>query len=98
MQQVSPTDKIDPTGVNPRNALSQSAPTRSPDNITPLVIEQRPPAQPPAQPRELEQPTLADFGQILENQENIASLIQTIFQDLHTRVPGGFQSERLVEI
>lgn len=63
--------------------------------------EQRPPEQPPAQPLELEQlqrPTLEEFRQLLETHQGIADTIKRIFQDLHTRVPAGFQSERLTEM
>jgi len=63
--------------------------------------EQRPPEQPPAQPLELEQlqrPTLEEFRQLLENHRRISDAIPKIFQDLHMRVPAGFQSERLTEM
>lgn len=57
-----------------------------------------PPEQPPAQPRELEQPpTLEEFHQLLANQKKIEDIIPRIFQDLHMRAPGGFQSEWLTE-
>lgn len=70
--------------------------------------EQRPPEQPQAQPLELEQPQvqpleleqlqLENFRHLLETHKKIADTIQNIFQDLHTRVPAGFQSERLTEM
>jgi hypothetical protein len=60
--------------------------------------EQGLPEQPPAHPQELEQPTLQDFNRLLASHEQIADTIESIFRDLHTRVPAGFQRERLTEL
>ena len=76
-----------------------------PQNLGPALpqVPAAPPAPPaaPAQPLELEQlqtPTLSDFHQLMRNHQSIADLLPRIFQDLHTRVPAGFQSERLAEM
>ncbi|EEF27435.1 conserved hypothetical protein [Ricinus communis] len=63
-----------------------------------LMEERTPVAQPPIQERPVNQPSLEDFANLLESHERISERIKDLFRDLHTRVPGGFQAERLTEI
>lgn len=63
---------------------------------------QRAPQSPPTasfqKPHSGNHKFLEAYGGVLENHAAVADLVQKIHSDLHTRVPGGFQAERLAEL
>ncbi|TMW81077.1 hypothetical protein EJD97_012162 (mitochondrion) [Solanum chilense] len=60
---------------------------------------QQPPVhQPPIQEHTGEHMSLENWERLLQNHKEVAAVIQEIHRELHTRVPGGFQAERLTEM
>lgn len=46
----------------------------------------------------ISQSSYDEVRQLLTNHANIADCLQSLFRELHTHVPGGFQAERLAEM
>ena len=83
---------------NPNRTHPASVGPSDPYRSAALMEEKTPVAQPPIQERPVDQPSLESFAKLLETHERISERIKDLFRDLHTRVPGGFQAERLTEM
>lgn len=80
--------------LSPEHEHEQGARANSNDPVTETAVANPPGNQNPGLANE----HVEAARQLLYNHAQIADVLRGIFQDLHTRVPGGFQSERLTEM
>ncbi|KAH0706230.1 hypothetical protein KY285_010724 [Solanum tuberosum] len=96
LEKESPNESWKPLRLGTRTLLSPAG--RKCCDPAPPQPQQPPVHQPPLQEHTGEHMSLENWERLLQNHKEVAAVIQEIHRELHTRILGGFQAERLTKM